>query len=248
MADAVNGQARPNTAILAERDARIFRLKLQGLTVRQIADAVGCSKSTVDDRITRAIGELVNPLAEEARALEHARLDGLRMEANAVLSRARQAGDDDLRLKAIDRLLKVSERAAKLDGLDAREPLEIVLKQRIELESEVVAKAVLGTITAVLEALPDEVDGGFKERLRAYAFETARHAMLSAAGEDPGPAPEAPRPLLAITAGSPESPSPGSVDVPLPDGPADPSGDPVDAILRELEAVQAEFPDLDWSA
>lgn len=243
----MNGQHQPNSAELAERDARIFRLKLQGLTERQIAETVGCGKTTVHDRITKAIGELVNPLAEEARALEHARLDALRLEANTVLSRARKAGDDDLRLKTIDRLLRISERAAKLDGLDAREPMEIVLKQRIEVEAEATAKAVIGSIGAVLEALPD-LDPAFRERLGMYALDVAQHTLRAEAGEETGPAPQAPRPMLALPPGGTESPSPGPVDVPLPEGPDDLSEDAADAVLRELEAAREEFPDLDWSA
>lgn len=239
----MNGQHRPNKATQAEQDAQIFRLKLQGLTVRQIATAVSLPKSTVDDRISKAIAELVNPLAEEARAIERARLDALRIEANAVLSKARADDDHELRLKAIDRLLRVSERAAKLDGLDASKPMEITLSARIDVESSVVSETLVATLAAVLDALPSDADGTFRARLHGYALEVAQHALISAAGEDPGPPPEAPRPLLAIMPGSPST---GPADDPLPDGPTEPGEDAADAVLRELEATMAEFPDLDW--
>lgn len=241
---AVPGQLKGNAAKTAEMNQRIFRLKLGGATNQQIADVVGLAKSTVHGRLSAVLLEMTWPEKQELRALASARLDDLRLKGHAAY---RDAGQDvDLRLKALDRLLRIEERDARLHGVDAELTTTVQLDQRVELESTTVAEAVIAATLAVVAALPD-IDGGFAVRLRTYALEAAQHKLLASAGEDPGPAPEVPRPYKMLTAGSPERPSDGPGDPGPHDGPAEPSGDAADAVLAELAAVQAEFPSLDWS-
>ena len=93
-----------------ERIARIFRLRLQGLSLKQIAAALGISLQLVAKIIDEALTEVVVESAEQHRKLELARLDAMWA---AIYERA-MAGD----LACIDRLLAIQARRAKLLGLD----------------------------------------------------------------------------------------------------------------------------------
>lgn len=218
-----NGQRTANKAGLAERDAKMFQAKVQGKTVREIAASFGLAPATVHERLDKAMAALTNPLAEEQRALSRARVDDLRRKAHAIFDGTE---DREIKLKTLDRLIKIEERDAKLNGLDAREPIEIILAQRTELEGDAVA----ATLTTVLDGLVDvlDADQSWATSLRNYMFELAQWALLMTAGQDPGPRPEPPRPVLAITAGPTEHVP--DVEQPLPH-PAPP--DPADRVVRE---------------
>lgn len=163
--------------VRAEQDEQILRLRCAGLSLRAIGARVGLSHQGVSDRITAALAELVNPAAEEFRQLEAARLNDLTSRAYEVLDGAE---GDEVKLKAIDRLTRLSESRRKLLGLDAVEPIAVTLSRRLDVEGDVVADAV----AAVVEVL------GLDEERRALALQAAV-ARLS--GE---PLPEAPAPSV----------------------------------------------------
>lgn len=148
----------------ADQDEEILRLRCAGLSLRAIATRVGLSHQGVADRITAAIAELVTPAAEEWRSLETARLNDLTRLAYGVLA---AADTGDLKLKAIDRLTKLSESRRKLWGLDATEPLRVSLERRNDLEGDMVAEAV----TAVVSVL--QLD----EERRQLALRAAQAAL-----------------------------------------------------------------------
>ncbi|MEU9913159.1 hypothetical protein [Streptomyces sp. NPDC051001] len=164
----------------AEQDAEILRLRCAGLSLRAIGDRVGLSHQGVSDRITAAIQELVAPVAEEWRALETARLNDLTAAAYDVLDGADGA---ELKLKAIDRLTRLSESRRKLWGLDAQVPLDVVLSQRLDVEGDVVAAAVSAAVSVL----------GLDEERRALALQAAV-AQLSG---DPLPEPVVEVPVVA---------------------------------------------------
>lgn len=182
-------QARPNTAQHAERDARIFRLRLAGLTVRQIAAEVGLGPTRVQEIITEAVRDLVEPEVEELRKVAAARLDDQRRTAHAVRGRPHyivQSGkiikdeqgrpliDDGPVLAANEQLRKIDEREARLYGLDPKEPLEITLQARGDLTANAIE-----TVINALQLAPER---------RVFALEAAAAAL------DGSPLPPAPEP------------------------------------------------------
>lgn len=199
----------------AERDVQIFRMRVAGLTERQIADQVGLAPSTVHGIIANAIRARVEPEVDDLRRLAQERLDDQRRSINAVRSRRHyvvQGGkvvkDDDgtpLRddgpvLAANAALLKLEEREAKMYGYDR---LDAVMAQRLELEAQVATSAILNTLDDVMRALPD-LDVRHQEALRTWALERAQAHVDALAGDADGEPPawtEPPRPQLALTAG-----------------------------------------------
>jgi len=98
----------------AKLEAECLRLRLDGLTHREIAAQLGVAPSTAFKRVAHALSEVNARNAEQAedlRALELLRLDELQ---NAIWERAID-GDD----KAMGRVLAIMDRRAKLLGLDA---------------------------------------------------------------------------------------------------------------------------------
>jgi len=123
-----------NAEQVAEQAHRAYELRLQGRSFRAIAADMGLSVSTVHDRVNDYAAGRLDPLADQYRQVELDRLDGLAVKAYEVLARdhvVAQQGrivrddegkpllDDGPVLQAIDRLVKISERRAKLLGLDA---------------------------------------------------------------------------------------------------------------------------------
>lgn len=159
----------------AEQDAEIFRLRCRGHSLRTIAAEVGLSHQTVANRIQDAIRELVNPAAELWRGEETARLNDLARSAYEVLDNAESG---DVALKAIDRVLRISESRRKLWALDAPTPIDIALSRRDDVESELVVDA----LKAVVESL------GLDEEGRLAALRAAQWAL----GGREGPMPQAP--------------------------------------------------------
>src|SRR5438105_4956156 len=123
----------------AERDAECARLRRDGLGVTEIAKRVGYgSVGSVSKAIERAMMATVQEAGEAARALELEKLDSyIRMALDVARTThyahsngrvvmladsdgvAKPLVDDGPVLAALDRLIRLSERRAKLKGLDA---------------------------------------------------------------------------------------------------------------------------------
>lgn len=120
----------------AERDADACRLRTEGQTYAQIAETLGYNdKAAAQKAVERALTAIVAEPASHLRALEDARLDVALVVAFRVLrtkhitvSNGRlildpvtelPLQDDAPNLAAIDRIVKISDRRAKLHGLDA---------------------------------------------------------------------------------------------------------------------------------
>lgn len=118
----------------AQRAAKALELRTQGWTLRQIATTLDISISTTQDDIARALRETVQQPADELRQVELEKLDRLERAANEVLARSydlyanngKNTGEIDPRPKlgAIDRLVRIAERRARLLGLDAPQQVE----------------------------------------------------------------------------------------------------------------------------
>ncbi|MFD5900995.1 hypothetical protein ACFWHG_05785 [Streptomyces microflavus] len=118
----------------AQRDAEAARLRTQGWTYQRIADHLDFKqRADAYNAVKRVLDATVREAGEDIRALELERLDRLEAAANEVLEREHVTvsngrvvaldgaplPDDGPVLAAIDRLLKIQERRAKLLGLDA---------------------------------------------------------------------------------------------------------------------------------
>jgi len=121
-------------------------MRSRGYTYQQIADNMGCSKPTAYARVQRALAAIPAEAAEEYRRLENDRLDTLQAIAmhEAMTKKSMQA---------IDRVLHIMDRRAKLLGLDAPTKTEVITLDAIDaeirrLETQLGENDVAGTRTA----------------------------------------------------------------------------------------------------
>lgn len=132
----------------AERNTRIWHLRLQNWTQQQIADAVGLSQPQVSTILADLIKVRDEDAADTLRAIEVGKLDILEAAMTDVLRRQHltiQGGkvvrethvdedgterlgepylDDGPAMAAVDRLLRIAQRRAALLGLDSPVKLE----------------------------------------------------------------------------------------------------------------------------
>jgi hypothetical protein len=166
-------------AMVAQRRARAIELKNRGMSWQQVAEAMAANYPEYRDSegnpsaavacvdVSRALKQANKELSmglEEYREAARMRLDGLRRQVFAVLARPHyvlHAGqvvkdddgnpmrDDGPILAAVDRLLRIEERQAKIDGTDASEKLTIALDRRVDEETTVVVESILAGANAV---------------------------------------------------------------------------------------------------
>lgn len=140
-------------------------LRLAGMTYAQIAEHAGYSHaSAARQSVLRALEKVEAEQVADLRMLENARLD--RMLAAVwptVVARAEEVLLED-RLRAVDRALRISERRARLNGLDA--PVQVALTptsaEVMAWVAQVMAAADPGGVAAVVE--PDVVDVDWVEQ------------------------------------------------------------------------------------
>ncbi|MEV6081122.1 hypothetical protein AB0L80_39430 [Streptomyces sp. NPDC052069] len=135
-------QARPHggdgqfvrSLTTAQRAAQAAELRSKGWTYPRIAAELGYGhRADAYNAVKKVLEDTVREAGENVRALELERLDRLEAAANEVLEREHVTvsngrvidlngaplPDDGPVLAAIDRLLKIQERRARLLGLDA---------------------------------------------------------------------------------------------------------------------------------
>lgn len=140
----------------AARDAEAARLRTRGLTYRQIADELGMAgPGKAHEAVRRVLAETTQEAANDLRMVELERLDQMYQAALKVLETEHYAvshgriiyrdddgkplADDGPVLAAIDRLLKIQERRAKLLGLDAPAKTNVTVSDAITSEIEQLA-------------------------------------------------------------------------------------------------------------
>lgn len=142
----------PNRASVAEEQVHCYELRLTGMSIREIAERTGISKSTVHDRIQAEISSRVTPLAEEVRKMELDRLDGWLERLNEQIARGIQVA------RNVEVAVRVSERRAKLLGIDAPEKVEAtvteVTQQDVAL-AELISEAQAAAAVAEQKLLTD---------------------------------------------------------------------------------------------
>lgn len=118
-------------AAIEERRSKAWDLRVRGKSYRAIADALDVSTRTAFNDIAAVLERTKaenNETAESHKALSLSRLD----RALGIVEQALDAevfdesgnADNELKLKALDRMLKIEERRAKLLGLDAPTKVE----------------------------------------------------------------------------------------------------------------------------
>jgi len=111
----------------ANLDTEALTLRSRGYKYQQIADQMGCSKPTAYARVQRALAAIPAEAVEEYRRLEGDRLDTL-------LNIAMYEAQTRKSMYAIDRVLSIMERRAKLMGLDAPTRTEVISYDHITAE------------------------------------------------------------------------------------------------------------------
>lgn len=126
-------QTSPRGFIRTEEQARLdveaLKLRSLGWTYQAIADKFGVTAQTAKNRYDRALAAIPADAVEEHRKIEGERLDMLLQVAmEKALSGEKGA------LFAIDRVLAIQERKARLFGLDAPTKHEVITLDAITTE------------------------------------------------------------------------------------------------------------------
>jgi hypothetical protein len=129
-----------------ERHLRALELRKAGATYETIAGQLGyANASGARKAVASALKATLREPAEELRTLELARLDAMAL----ALWRRVQDGDE----KAVDRVLRIMERRARLLGLDAAARTELSGAGGEPLALAIVARQARERLEAKLEAI-----------------------------------------------------------------------------------------------
>jgi hypothetical protein len=117
-------QNTPHGVRRIQRRADALTLRADGHTFDSIGDELGITRQAAQQLVTRAISDLPKESIAEVRALESLRLDALQ----AAIWADAPAVD----VRAVDRVLRIMERRARMLGLDlqqadSRERVEITV-------------------------------------------------------------------------------------------------------------------------
>jgi hypothetical protein len=111
---------------IALRRAEAIRLRVSGRSYREIGEATGVSSATAFSDIKAVMAETAKRTAEDVEAereIELYRADSALKAVSKLI--AEDALDDELMLKAVDRMVKLQEQRAKLLGLYAPTKSEV---------------------------------------------------------------------------------------------------------------------------
>jgi hypothetical protein len=149
------------------RDGQVWRAYLYGHTQEQIAADHDISQSRVSQIITEIRNSIPQTNKTDAALLD---LERLHLMLTGVMP---AAADGDTKASAA--AMRIIERRAKMLGLDATEPLSIVLERHRDLEGQLVADA----LAAALDVL------GLTEEQRMAALGAAQQRLLGEAPDNP---------------------------------------------------------------
>lgn len=140
--EGVNTPAKTRAAY-KERRNQALSLLMAGFSYEQIGDRIDTTSKEAQELVGNILAKVVNETADELRALENARLDRAQ---TAIWSQV-IAGD----LKAIDMFLRISQRRAKMNGLDepTKVSLSINVRQEMEQALHALETVVMGEATVV---------------------------------------------------------------------------------------------------
>lgn len=142
---------RRDAAERAVETVAALELKVGGASYREIGVALGLSTSQAYRRVNEALSEVMQPKVDQLRHLEAQRLDELNRHAHRVLNADHvlvQHGkivldkdgntvvDQDLKLRAITVITRLSDSRRKLLGLDAPTQIEATIHPADPLDME----------------------------------------------------------------------------------------------------------------
>lgn len=151
---------------LAEVEREAIRLRTEGYSYDEIAQALGyANRGGAYKAVERGLQRWMREADDELRALELARLDVITKRLWPVI----EGANPNTMLRAVEQYMRVSERRAKLAGLDAPEKRQVAVEAngtiRIEVIEElgeflnlvdtVVAEEITKAATAALPAWRD---------------------------------------------------------------------------------------------
>lgn len=117
---AAGNSTSTNKLLASERRQRALELRRRGYSYPMIAADIGCSLSTAHTHVKTALQEIVEKTREDAEHVRTVELERLDQMLRGVWDKASD-GDP----QAVDRVLKVMERRAKLLGLDVPTSLDL---------------------------------------------------------------------------------------------------------------------------
>jgi hypothetical protein len=143
----------PNEETRAELRSRAYQMRLKRISYRDIALELGVSHTTVKTLCDEYIANLNTPEAEELRKAELDKLDDLEALARRLLDDQHVAfqhgkvvtldgkpiSDTEPVFKAIDRILKTSERRSKYLGLDMPTKSEHTVKTNSVVDDSILS-------------------------------------------------------------------------------------------------------------
>lgn len=113
----------------AARNTQAVTLRLSGLTYEQIGQRMDISTNSAHRMVTRTLQETQDVSVDNLRSVENARLD----RAQAAIWKDVLEGD----IQAIQAFLKISDRRAKMNGLDAPQKVDMNLNIKQEMEQAI---------------------------------------------------------------------------------------------------------------
>ena len=113
-----NQPSRPRRLLALQRQRQVFQMRLAGATEYEIAKQLGVSQPAVSHMLTKARAELSKEVRLDQDQYHTIQLHDI-FSALSVIRQKLTSKDAGEQLAAIDRLNRLHERLARLEGLDA---------------------------------------------------------------------------------------------------------------------------------
>lgn len=126
---------------LAERDAQIWADYVKGKTQRELAEEHGIGQQRISQIIDQVRTDIPQETKEAIVVREAELLTSIRRDVVELIGEARTEGAHRVFLDGIDRLVRLSERHARLLGLDAASKVDIGMTEETEATARLAADA-----------------------------------------------------------------------------------------------------------
>lgn len=109
----INSPTNPRRLKARERKQEALSLRMSGVTFEQIGQRLGITRQAAHKAVTQALADIQKETNEDAEKLRHLELERLDKMQASIWASVLTGG-----YGAIDRVLRIMERRAKLIGLD----------------------------------------------------------------------------------------------------------------------------------